>query len=1336
MKKNYKQLTILTLLICCFWVLTGYAQTTVTKNYSGPTQEINGCGGPYCADVGSVSFAASDFPAGAVITDVKVSITWQKTAGTCSAPTSEDPTNAEVSFQIVETDSGKNVVLAGQTTWRGTTPGGVVTTIFDDNAATVPSGTPTSGTFKPAEVNTFEGQFKGENPVGTWLLKAGDLLDNNKALCVSSFSVTITANAAPTAVCISGTEMFLDQNGQATLPAHLVDGGSSDPEGGVTLAVSPNTFDCSDIGDQIVTLTVTDAAGETDTCTATVTVSKGDDLAITDAYPEDICHGAAANTGKINVEWVGTAQEVVLTPSGGTATTYNSDLLDGELEITGLEAGNYTLDINGICGQTVTTTIEVKQSDVLAITDVTPKDICYGAGINSGEVDISWDGGVLYFIGIRSTFPGGSSTRAVYDNLENGQTTLYGLRAGTHEITLNDECGKSVTTTVEIKQLDELAITDVYSVDICYGAAANTGKINVEWEGAAQEVVLTPDGGTATTYNLGLENGELEIINLEAGNYTLDVKGICGETVSTTIEVKQSDELAITDATPVDVCFGAGDSTGKIEIAWNGSASFIGVTSVYPDGGTGSRPIYDDLDNGATSLLFFSAGTHTITITNACGESDTTTVEIKQLDELAITDAYPVDICYGAAANTGKINLEWEGAAQEVVLTPDGGTATTYNLGLENGELEIINLEAGNYTLDVNGICGETVSTTIEVKQSDELAITDATPVDVCFGAGDSTGKIEIAWNGSISFIGVTSVYPDGGTGSRPIYDDLDNGATTLLFFSAGTHTITITNACGESDTTTVEIKQLDELAITDAYSLDICYGAAANTGKINVEWEGAAQEVVLTPDGGTATTYNSGLENGELEIINLEAGNYTLDVNGICGETVSTTIEVKQSDELAITSATPSEICYGAGDSTGKIDIEWNGSASFIGVTSVYPDGETGSRPIYDDLDNGSTTLLFLRAGTHTITITNACGESDTTTVEIKQLEELAFTEANASNICFGGAANSGKINIKWVGDAEEITVTFGSTTWNYTDALESGSLTIEPLEADTYTIEILDFCGETVSTTVEVKQLDELAITDATPIDICFGAGNTEGKIDLTWDGGTLDYIGIDSTYPDGGSSGHTFFANLDNGQTTIDGLRAGTHEISLNDKCGKSVTTTVEIKQLEPVITCPPDETVQAAVSGTYMLPDYIADNKVTATDGCGASVSLTQYPVAGTDLGVGKHTITFSIPNGLGAFSCSFELTVEDALSTTDVNSKLHGVLIYPNPASDKVIIRNARQESLKTAKIYDIRGSLVKKVNLSGMGETLDLDISALEGALYLLKVEGENGSKEFKLMVK
>jgi len=88
----------------------------------------------------------------------------------------------------------------------------------------------------------------------------------------------------PIAVCQNIT-VELDENGQIIVAASEVDGGSSDDSGSFTLSLDQNTFVCGNIGPNTVVLTVTDPSGNTDTCTATITVE--DNLAPVISCPSD-----------------------------------------------------------------------------------------------------------------------------------------------------------------------------------------------------------------------------------------------------------------------------------------------------------------------------------------------------------------------------------------------------------------------------------------------------------------------------------------------------------------------------------------------------------------------------------------------------------------------------------------------------------------------------------------------------------------------------------------------------------------------------------------------------------------------------------------------------------------------------------------------------------------------------------------------------------------------------------------------------------------------------------------------------------------------------------------
>ncbi|MDG2447369.1 MAG: HYR domain-containing protein, partial [Flavobacteriaceae bacterium] len=107
-------------------------------------------------------------------------------------------------------------------------------------------------------------------PVGDTLIEYTAQDDcGNLATC--TFMVTVIDDDAPVAICQDLT-VTLDDTGNATITADQLNFGSNDNCGVGSVAINVDTFDCSNVGANEVTLTVTDIHGNTATCVATVTV--------------------------------------------------------------------------------------------------------------------------------------------------------------------------------------------------------------------------------------------------------------------------------------------------------------------------------------------------------------------------------------------------------------------------------------------------------------------------------------------------------------------------------------------------------------------------------------------------------------------------------------------------------------------------------------------------------------------------------------------------------------------------------------------------------------------------------------------------------------------------------------------------------------------------------------------------------------------------------------------------------------------------------------------------------------------------------------------------------
>ncbi len=196
----------------------------------------------------------------------------------------------------------------------------------------------------------------------------------------------VTLNQPPLAICKNGT-VYLSATGQASIVAADVDNGSNDPDNNpLTYSLSKSSFTCADIGNNNVTLTVTDNNGAASTCTALIRV-------VDNAPPVVTCPPVVtvfAVKGKCNA--------IISDAKLGKATA--SDNCTGQLTIvkTGIPAGNIfpvgvtiitykTTDAannTGTCTQTIT--VVDNQDPVINC----PRDIVVTAPNNSCSKTVNY----------------------------------------------------------------------------------------------------------------------------------------------------------------------------------------------------------------------------------------------------------------------------------------------------------------------------------------------------------------------------------------------------------------------------------------------------------------------------------------------------------------------------------------------------------------------------------------------------------------------------------------------------------------------------------------------------------------------------------------------------------------------------------------------------------------------------------------------------------------------------------------------------------------------------------------------------------------------------------
>ncbi|MEJ7611372.1 MAG: HYR domain-containing protein, partial [Ferruginibacter sp.] len=168
-----------------------------------------------------------------------------------------------------------NVTVIDNTPPVITCPANTTVNCQDNNSSSA-TGTPTAtDNCSPVTITQTQTSTQSSNPASagyynyvisrTWRAtdQAGNYIECTQLITVHDVT-------APTAICKTVTVTLV--NGSAVIIPASVNNESYDNCGPVSLAVSKSTFNCSDIGANNVSLTVTDVSGNTKTCSTTVTV--------------------------------------------------------------------------------------------------------------------------------------------------------------------------------------------------------------------------------------------------------------------------------------------------------------------------------------------------------------------------------------------------------------------------------------------------------------------------------------------------------------------------------------------------------------------------------------------------------------------------------------------------------------------------------------------------------------------------------------------------------------------------------------------------------------------------------------------------------------------------------------------------------------------------------------------------------------------------------------------------------------------------------------------------------------------------------------------------------
>lgn len=173
------------------------------------------------------------------------------------------------------------------------------------------------------------------------------------------------------------------------------------------------------------------------------------------------------------------------------------------------------------------------------------------------------------------------------------------------------------------------------------------------------------------------------------------------------------------------------------------------------------------------------------------------------------------------------------------------------------------------------------------------------------------------------------------------------------------------------------------------------------------------------------------------------------------------------------------------------------------------------------------------------------------------------------------------------------------------------------------------------------------------------------------------------------------------------------------------GERTLTEVVAETEDPVITCPPNVMVQVPLGEQFTLPDYTGD--ASATDNCPDPV-ISQVPAPGTMVGPGVTTMTMTATDGAGnEDTCTFTVTVDEVLGVGD-NDFSNNILLYPNPTTGVLTLLNNTTTQLSNAVITDVKGRVIKTIDLTGAGIETNFSLESLATGMYFVKINTADAS--------
>ncbi|MBK8969770.1 MAG: HYR domain-containing protein [Lewinellaceae bacterium] len=714
------------------------------------------------------------------------------------------------------------------------------------------------------------------------------------------------------------------------------------------------------VGQTTVTYYVEDAAGHTNTCAFTVTVTDNENPTIANcpANPTAIC-------GAGPVWWIPPTADDNCGVISFTASHNPGDIFPvGNTVVTYLAT-----DAAGLTAEcTFTVTVHPVPTVTATVNDVD----CHGE--STGSIDITPSGGTPPYT---YNWTGPDVSQFLQD-----QTNLP---AGTFHVTVTDVNGCTVAATYGITEPTEVDIFLFSQVNVlCNGNATGSATVRaLDGTPPYQVAWLGPTPGNPAGIEIAASGGNYTLTNLLAGNYTIRVTDANGCTAVTNADISEPTELvATTISTTDESCDGNNDGAATVN-ATGGTTPYT-----YNWGGVGNTPT-------AASNSGLADGTYTVTVTDANLCTATTTVTIGQgivleINELAnigpVCPEIGVDqILLSSIPNNPAIEYSWAGGLPAGL---PNGTSTGLNPAIPaftSGANE------GTWTVTVTatlGLCSDTEEFEITIDDDGGLHWVNC-PADIVVSNDIDKCSARVNWTPPTAIDDCTPPNEVGVTqtlGDTPGSLFSVNGSPHLIRYEA-------TDGNGNTITCTFRIRVRD-VQEPDAICKDI-----------TVMLDGAGTASIGVSDVNNNSSDNCpgmtlGIDNGSFDCDDLGANIVILTATDAADNTASCMAVVTVVDKIAPTISCPDPLTAVCAAGENPVYDSW---ATFTSATGSGDDNcaiNPASFLLESEVDNG---LSCPRTITRTYRVADYSGNTATCTqtITVDDTEAPVFTGAPVAKTC-----------------------------------------------------------------------------------------------------------------------------------------------------------------------------------------------------------------------------------------------------------------------------------------------------------------------------------------------